>query len=193
VRGGAAGLALEPIKAASPTEMYDKVKEFLANKDAAEFSASNPGVPVAYTMRYLQDRTVAIKGYNTTYDRSDCRTMASQAYQYELKVSDIDDDVYVWLDSETDATRKAYTNQRSMSAHVNNWLQDDNDHTLLIKLGNGGCFGTSGNFSLYRDGVRVWHLPYYPGGWSTCGWQVDARIVVNRNTGKVSQSYLWTK
>ena len=110
VRGGDAGLALEPLKNASPDEMYDKIKEFLANRNAATWSPQNPGIPVAYTLRYLYDRTVAMKGMSTTYNRRDCKTIAAEAYRFRLEVDNIDDDVYVWLDSETDATRKAMTN-----------------------------------------------------------------------------------
>jgi hypothetical protein len=192
VRGGDAGLALAPLKNASPDEMYDKIKDVLATRDAATWSAQNPGIPVAYTLRYLDDRTVAMKGLATTYDQRDCRTIAAQAYQYRLEVDDIDDDVYVWVDAETDAMRKYYTNARSMRADLNPWIPADNrDHTIIIKLGNGGCYGTSGTFRVYRDGA-LWSSYYYnPGGWQDCGWQVDLRYLMNPSTGAFQLTQLW--
>lgn len=192
VRGGSADLALAPIASASPDQMYDKVKDFLSNRNAAQFSAANPGLPVAYTLRYLDDRTVAMKGLSTTYDRHDCSTYPANDFQFTLDVSDIDDDVYVWLDTEADSGKKAYTNQKTMpTLHINNWLLDDNDHTVIVKLGNGGCFNTKGSFVFRRDGGLMWWDTYNPGGWRDCGWQVDIRAVVNRRTGKFDVIKRW--
>lgn len=191
VRGGDAGLALAPIASATPDAMYDAVKGFLANRNAAVFSPANPGIPVAYTLRYLDDRTVAMKGLSTTYDQHDCRTIPAADYQYRIEASDIDDDLYVWLDYETDAMRKGYTNTSRYSADVTSWLPDNTDHTVIMKLGNGGCFGTRGQFRIYRDGALVDHVDYDPGGWRDCGWQVDYRFLVNKATGHFSVTKLW--
>jgi len=191
VRGGDAGLALAPIAAATPDEMYDKIKAFLADRNAAVFSAQNPGIPVAYTLRYLDDRTVAMKGLSTTYDQHDCSTIPAADYHFELQASDIDDDLHIWLDYETDAMKKAYTNQSTFYANINNWLPDNNDHLIILKVGNGGCFGTSSRLRFFRDGARIYEDCYYPGGWQDCGWQVDLRVRVNRTNGKFEVVNRW--
>lgn len=192
VRGGGADLALAPIAAATPDQMYDKVREFLSNKNAAQFSAANPGVPVAYTLRYLDDRTVAMKGLSTTYDRHDCSTVPSQDYQFTVKAENIDDDLWIWLDNDNNAGLKAYTNQRTMpSQNINNWLTDDFDHVVIVKLGNGGCFGTSAKVTFYLDGAQIWSDNYAPYGWKDCGWQTDLRVRVNRKTRKFELVNVW--
>lgn len=38
----------------------------------AVYSKSNPGVPIAYTVRFLRDNTVAKMGYTTDYTATDC-------------------------------------------------------------------------------------------------------------------------
>ena len=75
VIGGDAGLALKPIDTVSPEQMYAAVKNFIADKEAARFSASNPGVPIAYTLRYLSTRDVARMSYSVTYGHQDCEAV----------------------------------------------------------------------------------------------------------------------
>lgn len=72
VIGGAADLALAPIKAASDQEMFSAVKNFIGDRQSANFSAENPGAPIAYTLNYLSDRTPAKMAYEVNYDRRDC-------------------------------------------------------------------------------------------------------------------------
>lgn len=191
VRGGGAEQALAPIAAATPDQMYAKVREFLSNRSAAQFSAANPGVPVAYTLRYLDDRTVAMKGLSTTYDRHDCSTVPNSDYQFAVKGDNIDDDLYVWLDS-ISSSPKAYTNQRTMSLqNINTWITDDFDHTVIVKLGNGRCFNTSGLVTFYRDGSPIWADNYAPRGWKDCGWQTELKFIVNRRTGNFAVGSVW--
>lgn len=191
VRGGDAGLALAPINSASPDQMYDKIKEFLANRNAATFSSSNPGIPVAYTLRYLDDRTVAMKGLTTSYDKHDCRTIPAEDYQFSMKLSQIDDDVHVYLDSETAAMQKGYTNTITFEGDITSWLPDDNDHIIIIKVGNYGGYNTSCVSVFYRDGAEVWRDDYLPYGWRWTGYCADIRVRVNRASGKFEVVNVW--
>lgn len=72
VIGGSADLALAPIKAGDPSKMFEAVKNFITDRESANFSAKNPGAPIAYTLRYLKDRTVAKMSYSVVYDKKDC-------------------------------------------------------------------------------------------------------------------------
>lgn len=72
VIGGSADLALAPIKAGDPAKMFEAVKNFIANRESANFSAKSPGAPIAYTLRYLKDRTVAKMSFTAAYDKKDC-------------------------------------------------------------------------------------------------------------------------
>ncbi|MBX2883408.1 MAG: thiol-activated cytolysin family protein [Granulosicoccus sp.] len=72
VAGGGADLALAPIASASPDQMFNAVKSFISDRSSANFSASNPGAPIAYTLNYLKDRKPARMSYTVNYDKKDC-------------------------------------------------------------------------------------------------------------------------
>lgn len=88
VVGGDASLALEPIRAAvempqgdpavegdAPARgiaIYNALVQFIANRDAAVFSPSSPGVPVSYELRYLLTRGIAKKAFTVGYTEQDC-------------------------------------------------------------------------------------------------------------------------
>lgn len=75
VVGGGADLALAPIASASPNQMFDAVKNFISDRASANFSASNPGAPIAYTLNYLKDRRPARMSYTVNYEKKDCQFM----------------------------------------------------------------------------------------------------------------------
>ncbi len=93
--GGSADLALSPIGAASPGEMFNAVKSFISDRDAANFSASNPGAPISYTLNYLKDRSPARMSYVVNYDKKDCDFLHAtpepqpDPFQYRVEVRDL--------------------------------------------------------------------------------------------------------
>lgn len=93
--GGSADLALAPIGAATPEERFDAVKGFITNRDAANFSATNPGAPIAYTLNYLKDRAPARMSYVVNYDKKDCEFFYSEPepspapYEFWVEVRDL--------------------------------------------------------------------------------------------------------
>ena len=96
VIGGDAGLSLQPI--ASSDNMFASVQRFIGDRNAADFSASNPGAPIAYTLNYLKDRQPARMSYFVSYDKKDCAFVqftppepAAEAPKYYLEVEDLDD------------------------------------------------------------------------------------------------------
>lgn len=191
-RGGDAGLALEPLKSAKPEELYDKIREVLANRNAATWSVQNPGIPVAYTLRYLADRTVAMKGFSTTYDRHDCHTVDAVKHTYQLEVSWIDNDIHVYLDNAKWGER-GYKKGGTYSALVSDWLPEDGqDHTIIVTLNNGDCFKTHAIFRVLRDGVEVYNERFAPCCWRCCGKQAEIHFLINTTTGKFEVPYHWT-
>jgi hypothetical protein len=71
VVGGNAGLALKPIASAN-ADMFTAVKGFIANEGAANYSPSTPGVPIAYSLKYLKNNGDALMAYSSEpYDQSD--------------------------------------------------------------------------------------------------------------------------
>lgn len=71
VFGGDAAASLKPIEA-SPGQMAQAVRSFLAAERAAVYSKSSPGVPVAYTLKYLKDDAPAVMAFSTgPYNKQD--------------------------------------------------------------------------------------------------------------------------
>lgn len=75
VIGGGAGEGVKPISAPSAEAMFEAVKEFIAKSSSAEYSAANPGWPIAYTLRYLANNKVARMSYSVAYRKKDCNTI----------------------------------------------------------------------------------------------------------------------
>ncbi len=96
VFGGDAGLALAPIAAETSVTMYDAIKDFLANPEAANFSASSPGVPIAYSLRYLKDRTPVLMTYTSTAKMNQC-VQTDRAQSISMYFHHIDDMVQIYF------------------------------------------------------------------------------------------------
>ncbi len=68
--GGNAEAASEAVNAKDPT-----VLNKIITGENALYSRENPGVPIAYTIRYLKDNTFAKLGYTTDYKTTTCGTV----------------------------------------------------------------------------------------------------------------------
>ena len=69
--GGNAEVASEAINAASIEDGPGSLNYILTGENAV-YSRNNPGVPIAYTIRYLKDNTLAKMGYTTDYSIQNC-------------------------------------------------------------------------------------------------------------------------
>ncbi|MFD2725891.1 thiol-activated cytolysin family protein [Hyunsoonleella rubra] len=69
--GGNAEVASEAVTANG----FASLKHIITGENAV-YSRNNPGVPIAYTIRYLKDNTFAKMGYTTDYSIVDCSTKA---------------------------------------------------------------------------------------------------------------------
>jgi hypothetical protein len=81
VMGGDAGEALKPITANTPGEMFNAVKNFLGASKSASVSLQNPGVPIAYTLKYLASNRVARLSDFVDYTKKDCTLIPRQPPQ----------------------------------------------------------------------------------------------------------------
>lgn len=75
--GGNAENAVDTIDVGSPKDLAPIIK----GKNAV-YSASNPGVPIAYTVKYLKDNRVGKLGSTAEYTRTDCKELKN----FRLKV-----------------------------------------------------------------------------------------------------------
>jgi thiol-activated cytolysin len=70
VLGGNAATASEVI-AGTPAAVVDGIQRVIRGENAV-YSRSNPGVPIAYTVRHLRDNSLAKLGYTTEYTATEC-------------------------------------------------------------------------------------------------------------------------
>jgi len=74
--GGNAAVATEPISVAntnSASTILDKIRGIISGENAV-YSKNNPGVPIAYSVFYLKDNSLAKLGYTTEYTAKECVT-----------------------------------------------------------------------------------------------------------------------
>lgn len=68
--GGNAAVASQAVSARSAGDLLPIIQG-----ENAVYSRSNPGVPITYTVKYLQDDAIAKLGYTTEYTATECSTM----------------------------------------------------------------------------------------------------------------------
>lgn len=74
--GGNAAVATEPISSASTNSastILEKIRGVISGENAV-YSKNNPGVPIAYSVFYLKDNSLAKLGYTTEYTSNECVT-----------------------------------------------------------------------------------------------------------------------
>ena len=73
--GGNAAVATEPISSTggNASSILDKVRGIISGENAV-YSKNNPGVPIAYSVFYLKDNSLAKLGYTTEYTANECVT-----------------------------------------------------------------------------------------------------------------------
>ena len=74
--GGNAAVATEAISSAnsnSATTILNKIQGIISGQNAV-YSKDNPGVPIAYSVFYLKDNSLAKLGYTTEYTATECVT-----------------------------------------------------------------------------------------------------------------------
>lgn len=92
--GGNAAVASEAISAREFGDLDPIIKG-----ENAVYSRSNPGVPIAYTIRYLKDNTFAKMGYTTEYTARNCNSnlVVNQRINYK-------NDARVWINNKATKT-----------------------------------------------------------------------------------------
>ncbi|WP_299521757.1 thiol-activated cytolysin family protein [Winogradskyella sp.] len=69
--GGNAEVSSSAVDAANMAEGPGALNYIITGENAV-YSANNPGVPIAYTIRYLDDNSIARMGYTTDYTVEEC-------------------------------------------------------------------------------------------------------------------------
>ncbi|MEM9667135.1 MAG: thiol-activated cytolysin family protein [Bacteroidota bacterium] len=71
--GGNAAVATEALDTSSPQALIQGVQRVIQGENAV-YSRQNPGVPIAYQVRYLRDHRLAKMGYTTEFATTECTT-----------------------------------------------------------------------------------------------------------------------
>ena len=189
VVGGAAGLALSPIDSATPGEMFSKVKAFIADRQSANFTAANPGAPIAYTLKYLKDRTPAKMSYNIVYDKKDCSfdypTPVTPTYSFKLELSNIDGEAWVRANDKQITNEYTSAFNKTLDSNLNKTGRTDIEIVLKRKdYSNWGCGRVAMDWVLYKNGVKT----NIKGGINDtrCPQYFHWWFSINKQTGEVS-------
>lgn len=78
--GGNAEVGVSPISSSDFTSGPGGFIDAITGSNAL-LSADNPGVPIAYTMRFLKDNSLAKMGYNTDYTVEQCNPSANFVHE----------------------------------------------------------------------------------------------------------------
>ncbi len=146
VIGGSAELALKPIEETSQEGMFNAVKGFIADRNAANFSAASPGEPIAYTLKYLKNRTPAAMSYSVNYDKKNCefarkKPPAPKKPRYYLEVENLDSgEVTVLINGD----RCGQKTKKSRQYDIYRCLKKNQSNDLKVKFNTSlGCNKTS--------------------------------------------------
>ncbi len=169
VFGGQQDSALEAIRSGD-------LSQFFTRAEAAN------AVPLSYQVRQLNGKPVTFSDA-TTFRAQRCNEQAAPkpVHTYVVRLSNIDDDAYVYVNGALVKRQKG----GSVRLLINPRMGTGNN-TLEIVLGNGGCFASSLNMAIDVDGVQKVTRGYYS-SFATCGYQLDWKYTINKDTGVVKQ------
>lgn len=197
VIGGDAGAAVKPLDAVNGDSMYAKLMNYLGQAKTARYSASNPGAPIAYTLKYVDSDEIAKMAYSVVYDKKDCRTLNPQQYEMGIVMENIDDDIALYVvadnadftnDSQlTAANRVVFWSGGNHTTSLNPYLRPGNS-TVVARLGNGGCGASSIKMSVNADQEPRFRRQYQT-GLSHCGYQFRLAFRVDKDKGDVVPVY----
>ena len=69
--GGNAAVATQAINTSSPEALIQGIQGVIKGENAV-YSRSNPGIPIAYQVRFLKDHSLARMGFTTEYTTTEC-------------------------------------------------------------------------------------------------------------------------
>lgn len=178
--GGSADNALALIRSA-------KLRDFF-KADAPLTTAR----PISYTLRSLSNNAIAAVSETTRYDVVECASPppppARKGHNFVVDLSDIDDDVYVYVNG-----KKVAYQDRKKGTKKKVTLDPDlgkGNNRLRILLGNYGCFKWKLSMKILVDGKTAvtrgdeGNAGPWPVG---CGWQLDWCYTVHREKGTVKE------
>lgn len=128
--GGNAEVASSAVDAANINSGAGSLNYIITGENAV-YSPSNPGVPIAYTIRYLDDNSIAKMGYTTDYTVEECGS-----YPYEHNTIKVKNDFEV-----RNMRVKIYYNKLDGSGNIvnyeTNWdtVTDESQTTYTIEDG----------------------------------------------------------
>lgn len=140
--GGNASVATQAIS-------YENLPEVISGENAV-YSRNNPGVPIAYTIRYLKDNRFARMGYTTDYETRECSPY------YEFQHSRIR---FRNRDKGTSQVRIKYLKGESQIAYNGAWRLDIDEDEYVDIYPPDGAYGVE--LEVRHDDAWPWGADYY--------------------------------
>jgi len=183
VRGGAAGLALAPIDSATPEAMFDAIKSAIADPAAADFSKSNPGIPVSFSLAYVLNNHPVTLNMTTIAPRVDCSFVPNENHAWTFQAVNFNYQLRVYFDGNLiNDSHAPWGGQTTYTVDLTDRMSGTADHVLEYELTNGDCFGTWAQFYLRKDGHIVMYYNCKPATWF-CGMISNRKYRMNNSAG----------
>jgi hypothetical protein len=182
--------SLSALRQAPAAMAYEALRKLVAERPGADV-----GVPIAFTARYLVDGQAAALAFAASYQQVRCTPLPDRPYALVLTGSNVDKELYVYLENGTGNELLLYSNQRGGGTVSLNQALDRHgasDGVIQMKIGNADCFHTSGTLAITVDGVQRWKIDMDK-LLSDCGWQLEAKVRVSEATGTLEELYRWVK
>lgn len=189
VYGGSGSAQARSISPTDNTDMVAAWYNIISDEKSAEYSSTNPGTPIMYTMKNIANHTVVNLDYAVNFDSRTCAPKPPAppvSYSYKVYLDNTDDDVYICLDGQ-EMHKRGYSNSHITYTDFNSSMTADVDSNLSYTVGNRGCGKTGAIMRLYRKGSnqsswhRIWHRNFSEKHPWTCGWQYQKELTVNNN------------
>ncbi|MCA9836071.1 MAG: thiol-activated cytolysin family protein [Trueperaceae bacterium] len=161
VKGGAAADALNVIAPKSGST-FNALKDYIGGEGSAGFSADSPGAPIAATLKYLVDSSVAEDTETLNYDDKQCVTKDGNLAIFKLGLDSIDD--YVDVYTSTDDQNYQPILSAEIGQSISGKVIDTGGQKTYVKLvlhNYGGPTGVFWSFKAKDDSWITWGNYYH--------------------------------
>jgi len=119
IQGGDAIAALGNVgQISGVANLYEAIKNVIADARLAQVTDFSHGVPVRYTLNYLTDNQVAKMGFAAAFNVKTCETIAFKAPSFWIDIRHVDDNATFELQGPYDQKIKVYDNRNDVPVRI---------------------------------------------------------------------------
>lgn len=152
----------------SASQIYTNLSKLLSNVKAATYTNKNPGVPVAFTTKYLTNSKQASMGDSVSYAIKNCTQFYDQPVSWAVHVDTYEPKVCLYVDpvNYNDPIQCSESNV-PLDLTMNSYMVDTQtkpdfkDHTFHLLLWGQGWYNTwLNNFELRKNSITAYKSSY---------------------------------